>query len=294
MLAGAAFKLSGTTSAFPTGFGTTTLAPTSTVNYAGSGAQTIGAQAYGNLTISGARTTNSVTFAGAGTIGVAGTFTASATFSARRLHRHEQHGRLQRHRHSNDPVCHRPPQVQQPEHRQHELVRGHAGCCHYNDQRHGNGPSVTAQTQPHSNNGGFAIVGNAGKNFTVSNAATFTLTGTADGHGLQQVLWDHAAHTKHRVLSRIAPDLVSAEAYGNLSINGGGSRNMADTAMTIAGDFIMSGPDGATQRGGRHHRQWQRGHRTRHDILRRDVYHAVKGVMAPTMEHSMRAPARSF
>ena len=49
---GAMLKLSGTTSAFPTDFGTVTLASTSTVNYAGSGAQTISNQAYGNLTTS--------------------------------------------------------------------------------------------------------------------------------------------------------------------------------------------------------------------------------------------------
>ncbi|MCY2989631.1 MAG: autotransporter-associated beta strand repeat-containing protein, partial [Planctomycetota bacterium] len=52
-----------------------------TVEYNGIGAQTIAALNHNNLTISGARTTNSVTLAPSGTIGIAGTFTASATFS---------------------------------------------------------------------------------------------------------------------------------------------------------------------------------------------------------------------
>ncbi|HIA05515.1 MAG TPA: PKD domain-containing protein, partial [Flavobacteriales bacterium] len=43
---------SGTTSAFPTGFGTFTLASTSTVVYEGSGAQAISDQSYGHLTLS--------------------------------------------------------------------------------------------------------------------------------------------------------------------------------------------------------------------------------------------------
>jgi uncharacterized repeat protein (TIGR01451 family) len=53
----------------------------STVNYNGTGAQTVLPLLYNNLTISGARTTNSVTL-GAGTIGIAGTFSATATFSS--------------------------------------------------------------------------------------------------------------------------------------------------------------------------------------------------------------------
>src|SRR5262249_18273342 len=54
---------------------------TSTVDYNGSGAQTVAAFAYQNLTISGTRTSNSVTLAPAGTIAVAGTFNPSATFN---------------------------------------------------------------------------------------------------------------------------------------------------------------------------------------------------------------------
>ncbi len=82
--AGATFKLSGTTSAFPTGFGTVSLNSTSTVDYAGSGNQTlVSAPTYGNLSTSvggtktagGALTTN-----GGLSIGSGSTFAAS-TFS---------------------------------------------------------------------------------------------------------------------------------------------------------------------------------------------------------------------
>ena len=54
----------------------------STINYNGSGAQTVLAINYYNLTISGARTTNNVTFASSGTIGIAASFSNTATFTS--------------------------------------------------------------------------------------------------------------------------------------------------------------------------------------------------------------------
>lgn len=53
----------------------------STVSFNGTGAQSVNAINYNNLTISGARTTNNVTLT-SGTIGVAGAFSATATFSS--------------------------------------------------------------------------------------------------------------------------------------------------------------------------------------------------------------------
>lgn len=79
---GAILKVAGTTSAFPNGFGTVTLGTTSTVDYAGTGAQTVVAQNYGNLTISASRGANNVTLANSGTIGVAGALSDTATFGA--------------------------------------------------------------------------------------------------------------------------------------------------------------------------------------------------------------------
>jgi fibronectin-binding autotransporter adhesin len=78
---GATFKVAGTTSAFPTGFGTITLGATSTVEYSGTLAQTVSAQNYGNLTISAARGANNVTLVSSGTISVAGVLSATATFN---------------------------------------------------------------------------------------------------------------------------------------------------------------------------------------------------------------------
>ncbi|MGB9746463.1 MAG: hypothetical protein ACPLXM_06000, partial [Bacteroidales bacterium] len=53
-----------------------------TVNFNGSGSQTIPAYNYFNLTISGNRGTNNVTLVNGGTIGIAGTFLPSAVFSS--------------------------------------------------------------------------------------------------------------------------------------------------------------------------------------------------------------------
>ncbi|HET6224877.1 MAG TPA: T9SS type A sorting domain-containing protein [Bacteroidia bacterium] len=54
----------------------------STINYNGTTNQTISAFNYNNLTLSGVRTTNSVTLENGGTIGVAGTFAASSSFTS--------------------------------------------------------------------------------------------------------------------------------------------------------------------------------------------------------------------
>ncbi len=53
----------------------------STFNFNGTGAQTVPAFNYNNLTISGSRGANNVTFAGAGTIGIAGIFNPAASFA---------------------------------------------------------------------------------------------------------------------------------------------------------------------------------------------------------------------
>src|SRR5207253_2287421 len=54
----------------------------STIDFNGTGAQTIPAFNYNNLAISGAKAANNVTLAGSGTIGVAGVLTASSTHNA--------------------------------------------------------------------------------------------------------------------------------------------------------------------------------------------------------------------
>lgn len=52
-----------------------------TINFNGTGSQTVPAFNYNNLTISGARTTNTVTLENGGTIGIAGIFSPTATFT---------------------------------------------------------------------------------------------------------------------------------------------------------------------------------------------------------------------
>lgn len=73
--AGAGLRIGGTNT-FPANYSTNTLNLTSTVEYNGTGAQTIGNQNYGNLIVSQARGGATITLP-AGTIDVAGTFTAS-------------------------------------------------------------------------------------------------------------------------------------------------------------------------------------------------------------------------
>lgn len=53
-----------------------------TVDYSATGAQTVNAYNYYNLIISGSRSTNNVTLASSGTIGISGTFTPSASFTS--------------------------------------------------------------------------------------------------------------------------------------------------------------------------------------------------------------------
>ncbi len=77
---GATYKVTGT-SGMVTGTSITkTFGPNSTVEYNSSSAQSISAENYGNLIISGSRGANSVTFASSGTIGIAGTFSPVSTF----------------------------------------------------------------------------------------------------------------------------------------------------------------------------------------------------------------------
>jgi hypothetical protein len=66
---------------FTTGNGSYTTTG-STVDFNGSGAQTVPAISYNNLTISGTRTSNNITLASSGTIGIAGTYNPSAVFTS--------------------------------------------------------------------------------------------------------------------------------------------------------------------------------------------------------------------
>ena len=77
--AGAALRIGGTTNVFPTNYSTVDLDPTSTVEYYGTGAQSVVVRTYGHLTLSGGNTKTA-----AGALIVAGNFLISAgtTFAA--------------------------------------------------------------------------------------------------------------------------------------------------------------------------------------------------------------------
>lgn len=77
---GATFKLTGS-SGMVTGFGTKTFGTSSMVNYAGTGAQTVSAENYGNLTLDGTHMASNLTLPSSGTVGIAGTLIPSATFT---------------------------------------------------------------------------------------------------------------------------------------------------------------------------------------------------------------------
>ncbi len=71
----------GVASVFTPGSGGGHTITNNTFNFNGAGAQTVPAFAYNSLTISGARTTNNVTLGNASSIGVAGVFSPTATFT---------------------------------------------------------------------------------------------------------------------------------------------------------------------------------------------------------------------
>jgi hypothetical protein len=94
-------------------------------------------------------------------------------------------------------------------------------------------------------NGGFAITLTSAKNFSVSNGATFNLSGistmvTVSGGGTKTfgatsvVNYTGTAQT------------VTAEGYGNLTLSGSTTKTMPTSSMTIAGNFSMSGTPSAT------------------------------------------------
>ena len=78
--AGAKLRIGGTNS-FPVNYNAYKLDGASTIEYYGTSTQTIAAKKYGNLMISGARTGN-ITLANSGTIGIAGMFSPTTTFSS--------------------------------------------------------------------------------------------------------------------------------------------------------------------------------------------------------------------
>lgn len=95
------------------------------------------------------------------------------------------------------------------------------------------------------NNGGFSTTLNAGKNFVMQANTQFNLTGTST-----MVAVSGAGTRTFDATSTVnyggANQVVTADAYGNLTLSGSGTKTMPATAMTVAGDFSMSGTATAT------------------------------------------------
>ncbi len=95
------------------------------------------------------------------------------------------------------------------------------------------------------NNGGFAITLAAGKNFSVSNGATFNLTGTTT-----MVAVSGGGTKTFGATSTVdyggAAQTVTAETYGHLTLSGSSTKTMPGTTTTVAGDFTTSGTASAT------------------------------------------------
>jgi len=88
------------------------------------------------------------------------------------------------------------------------------------------------------NNGGYAIVGNAGKTVSVANGATFLLAGTS---GMPTGFPAPTLGTSSTVDYAGGNQTVSNLAYGNLTLSGSGTKTMPGTSMSINGNFTVSG-----------------------------------------------------
>jgi len=88
--------------------------------------------------------------------------------------------------------------------------------------------------------GGYAIVLASGKNLTVANGSTLILSGSS---GMPTV---SGVGTKTFGATSVvnyngSSQTVSSETYGHLTLSGSGTKSMPATAITIAGNFTLSG-----------------------------------------------------
>lgn len=224
---GATFQLTGS-SAFPTGFGTVTLQSTSsTVDYNGTGAQTIKARSYVNLTSSntGSRTLE------AGTIDISGTYTISNVSSSYTV--------------AGNTVNFNGTSAQ-------TIPMPSAAVTLYGDIKTNNtagatlgalinttnvSGGITVETGTFDN-GGFAITGNGSATLQVNNGATLKLTGTsAFPTGFGTTTLQTTSSTVD--YAGTAQTVSGTPTYHHLTISGSGTKTLG-AALNVGGNLTIS------------------------------------------------------
>jgi len=229
---GATLKLQGS-SAFPSGFGTVTLQSSSTVNYAGSGSQTIAAASYGNLTSS---STGGRTLVNGGTIHVAGTFTQGTNSYTVTNNTFDFNGSSAQ----SIPLSASPSY--------NDITINNTGASFVAAVTSSNVTgNITLQSGTLST--AFAITGNAGKTFQVNDGTTFTTTflgASAFPTGFSTITLQTTSSTV--VYGGAGAQTINATpTYTNLTISGSGTKTISalldvDGTLTIsAGTLDLSG-----------------------------------------------------
>ncbi|MBI2268844.1 MAG: PKD domain-containing protein [Bacteroidetes bacterium] len=220
---GTTFTLSGSSS-FPTGFGTTTLQATSTVDYNGAGAQTIAALTYGNLTSSnsGGRTL------AAGTINITGTYTTSNTSS------YTVAGNTVN---FNGGSAQTIPM---------NSAQSYNNITINNTSGANLGAAVTATNVVGNitveagtlGNGGFAMTGTGANTFQVNDGTTFQLTGSsAFPTGFGTVTLQPTALVDY---NGSGSQTIAARSYTNLMSSNTGARTLGSGTIDISGTYTIS------------------------------------------------------
>lgn len=94
-------------------------------------------------------------------------------------------------------------------------------------------------------NGGYAITLASGKSLNVANGSTFKLSGTSTMvtvSGIGTKTFGATSTTNYCGSAQT----VTAETYGHLTLSGSGTKTMPGTALSVAGNFNMSGTASAT------------------------------------------------
>ncbi len=92
-------------------------------------------------------------------------------------------------------------------------------------------------------NNGLAIAGSSSRTFTVSNDATFRISGGGMVTGFGSRVFQPASTVNY---SSAFAQTVSAETYGHLTLSGGGTKTMPSSALTMEGNFTIAGTASVT------------------------------------------------